>query len=89
MIGRNQVIEAQRAQFDLTTLRLPPTRPATPAMNRRYLLRKFFEQSIPLGNGHCVSSRKNIIMPILHNTMAADSPKHHRSAGADRKIHRL
>jgi len=36
-----------------------------------------------------VSSRKNIIMPILHNTMAADSPKHHRSAGVDRKIHRL
>ena len=89
MIGRNQVIKAQRAQLDLTPLRLAQARPATPAGNRRYFLGKFFEELILLGNGHCVSSRKTIIMPILHNIMAADSPKHHRSAAADRKIHRL
>ena len=54
MIGRNQVLEAQGPQFDLTTLRLTQSRSTAATTNRRRPLRKPFEQSVFVIGSHRV-----------------------------------
>ena len=88
MIGRHQVVQAQRPHLHLPALGLTQARPAADRLQRRRLLGQFFEQTTSAFARHDASGEQ-ITMPILPNDYRSDSPKNLIIGPVGRKIHRL